>query len=180
MRNRLLGIEGECSKTYFSALSEVLPKGLYSGVRTRRPPRDAFNAMISYGYGVLYSEIEKACIISGLDPYLGFLHTDRYGRPSLVMDLIEEFRQPVVDRAMVTLVARGQVEKDCVKREEGVYLNKKGRKMAIEAMMSRLESKIKYKGRRISMEDIILKQARELVGFLNGDRRSYKPFVYRW
>lgn len=151
VRNELLGIEGEASKTYFSALKQVLPGELYSGSRSKRPPGDIFNAFLSYGYGILYSEVEKTCIISGLDPYLGFLHTDRYGKPSMVLDLIEEFRQPIVDRAMITLAVRNQMGSDCVDVEKGVYLNKNGRKLAIEAMMDRLSTRIKYRGKNLSM-----------------------------
>lgn len=180
IRNELLGIEGETSKKYFSTLKQVLPKELYSGSRSKRPPKDIFNAFLSYGYGILYSEVEKMCIISGLDPYLGFLHTDRYGKPSMVLDLIEEFRQPIVDRAMVTLAVRNQMGKDCVDVEKGVYLNKNGRKLAIEAMMNRLSTKIKYRGKNLSMQDIILKQAREIVKFVNDEIKEYTPFVYKW
>jgi CRISPR-associated protein Cas1 len=179
-RNRLLGIEGECSKTYFQVLSRVLPVGFFSGARSKRPPRDLFNALLGYGYGMLYGEVERACIISGLDPYLGFLHTDRHGRPSLVLDLIEEFRQPIVDRAMVTLCVRGMVDDDCIDREDGVFLNAKGRKLAVEAMMTRLGAKIKHGAKRLSFEEVILKQARELARFVNGDRKRYTPFLYRW
>lgn len=179
-RNQLLGVEGEGSKAYFAALRYVLPGELYHGSRTKRPPGDVFNALLSYGYGILYSEVEKACIISGLDPYLGFVHADRYGRPSLVLDLIEEFRQPIVDRAMVTLVARDQVGEGDVEGEKGTYLNKRGRKKAIEAVMSRLETRIKHRGKKIALEDVILRQSRDMAKFLNGDLRRYRPFIYRW
>lgn len=180
VRNELLGIEGESSKIYFESLGEVLPKNLYSGTRSKRPPEDIFNALLSYGYGILYSEVEKGCIISGLDPYLGFLHTDRYGKPSMVLDLIEEFRQPIVDRAMVTLAVRDQIGESEVDREKGVYLNRNGRRLAIEALMTRLETKIKYRGKNLSLQDIILKQAREVVRFVNGEIKSYRPFIYKW
>ena len=180
IRNSLLGMEGESSKVYFSALAEALPAGVYSGSRTRRPPKDIFNALLSYGYGILYSEVENSCITSGLDPYLGFLHTDRYGKPSMVLDLIEEFRQPIVDRAMVTLVVRNRVGEKEVKRETGVFLNKDGRRKAIEAMMKRLEARVKHKGRKTSLQDVILRQARDIVRFINGELRAYKPFIYRW
>ena len=180
IRTLLLGIEGESSKLYFMALSQVLSGEIYSGSRSKRPPKDVFNALLSYGYGILYSEVEKACIISGLDPYLGFLHTDRYGKPSMVLDLIEEFRQPIVDRAMVTLVVRKMVGEGDVERERGVYLNRRGRKKAIEAMMQRLETRIKYRGRKITLLQVILKQAREVVRFVNSEVRVYRPFVYRW
>ncbi len=180
IRDELLGIEGESSKIYFATLSQILSPEVYSGLRSRRPPGDIFNALLGYGYGILYSEVEKGCIISGLDPYLGFLHTDRYGKPSMVLDLIEEFRQPIVDRAMITLAVRNQISEKDVIRERGVYLNKKGREKAIEAMMTRLETKIKYKGMKISLQDVVLKQARQIVKFFNGELRVYRPFIYRW
>jgi CRISPR-associated protein Cas1 len=178
VRNRLLGFEGEGSKIYFAALKEVLPESVYSGFRSKRPPEDVFNAFLSYGYGILYSEVERACIISGLDPYLGFLHTDRYGKPSLVLDLIEEFRQAVVDRCMVTLAVRNQMSRECV--DEGMYLNERGRRLAAEAVMSRLETKLTYRGRKVTFSDVILKQARELARFVNSEVKTYKPFVHRW
>jgi len=181
VRNILMGIEGESSKIYFSGLQKVLPPQLYSGGRTKRPPQDIFNAFLSYGYGILYSEVERACIISGLDPYLGFLHTDRHGRTSFVLDLIEEFRQVIVDRAIITLGVRGQLSKGDVDRvEKGVFLNGKGRKKAIKAIMQRFETKIKYKGKNLCLQDVILAQARGVAKFLNSRSRKYRYFVHRW
>jgi CRISPR-associated protein Cas1 len=72
-----MGIEGEASRQYFGAMKEVLSPEVYKGQRTRQPPQDLFNALLGYGYGVLFTEIEKACILSGLNPYMGFLHADR-------------------------------------------------------------------------------------------------------
>lgn len=180
VRNVLLGVEGEASKLYFCALSEVLSPGLYTGTRSRRPPRDVFNAYLSYGYGVLYAEVERACIISGLDPYLGFLHTDRYGKPSMALDLIEEFRQAIVDRTMVTLAARRRMGEGDVEKEEGVYLNKEGRAKAIEAVVKRFDTEVRHRGKRVALRDVILRQAREVVRFLNGERRVYSPYIHRW
>ena len=85
-RQKLMGIEGEAAKQYFSALSQVLPEESYLGWRTRQPPQDLFNALLGYGYGVLFTELEKAVILSGLDPYMGFLHADRACKPSMVLD----------------------------------------------------------------------------------------------
>lgn len=180
IRNKLLGIEGECSKIYFQALGDALPGKFYAGTRSKRPPRDVFNALLSYGYGILYSEVEKACIVSGLDPYLGFLHTDRYGKPSMVLDLIEEFRQAVVDRAMVTLAVRGEVSEGDVEVKQGCYLNGNGRRKAAEATMQRLGAEINYRGKKISFADAITGQARGIVRYINGEAGEYKPFIYRW
>lgn len=181
IRCKLLGIEGEAARVYFNSLKEVLPPHYYIGFRTKRPPKDIFNALLGYGYGMLYSEVEKACIISGLDPYLGFLHTDRYGKPSMVLDLIEEFRQPIVDRAMITLLQRKMIDEGDIESEEGyVYLNKFGRDKAIDAIITRLKTKITIGKKKILFEDLILKQAREIVKLLNGMMENYKPFIHRW
>lgn len=180
IRSEILGIEGECSKIYFQALREVLPEKLYLGSRSKRPPKDIFNALLSYGYGILYSEVEKACIVSGLDAYLGYLHTDRYGKPSMVLDLIEEFRQAVVDRAMVTLAVRGEVSERDVEVKQGYYLNESGRRKAAEATMHRLAAEINYKGKKITFADAITGQARNVVRYINGEANEYEPFIYRW
>jgi CRISPR-associated protein Cas1 len=181
IRNKLLGIEGEAGKRYFLALSRTVPSGFEFEGRTKRPPEDRFNSMLNYGYGILYSEVEKACIISGLDPYFGFLHTDRYGKPSMVLDLIEEFRQPIVDRAIITLLARKMMKKSDFEEElEKVYLSKTGREKVVEAIMERLGTQITYNEKKLPMDDIILSQARKIVRYLNGEVASYEPFIYGW
>ena len=80
------------AKKYFGAISSIVPEKYKFEGRSRNPAKDEFNAMLNYGYGVLYSMVEKACIIAGLDPYIGFLHTDNYNKKSLVFDVIELFR----------------------------------------------------------------------------------------
>ncbi|AKB32508.1 CRISPR-associated protein Cas1 [Methanosarcina siciliae HI350] len=178
-RESLFGIEGEASRIYFQALSNVLPEAVYSGTRTKRPPGDLFNAMLSYGYGILYTEVEKACVLSGLNPYMGFLHTDLPGKPSLVLDLIEEFRQPVVDRAVISLISKKLVtEKDLKPVEGGFYLNRSGRRKTLEAVSERLAKTVNYRGFRHSFSILILKQARAVAKFLTGESSGYAPFVY--
>lgn len=87
-----MGFEGSAGRIYFDALNYVMPERFKFDGRSRNPAKDEFNALLNYGYGVLYSLVEKACIIAGLDPYIGFLHTDNYNKKSLVFDLIEMFR----------------------------------------------------------------------------------------
>ncbi|AKB78446.1 CRISPR-associated protein Cas1 [Methanosarcina horonobensis HB-1 = JCM 15518] len=178
-RDSLFGIEGEASRIYFQALSNVLPEAVYSGTRTKRPPGDLFNAMLSYGYGILYTEVEKACILSGLNPYMGFLHTDLPGKPSLVLDLIEEFRQPVVDRSVLSLISKNLVTKNDLKPVEGgFYLNRAGRHKTLEAVSERLAKVINYRDFRHSFSSLVLLQARAVSKFLTGERNGYAPFVY--
>ena len=87
-----MGFEGTAGRSYFQCLSALLPEKYQFKGRFRRPAKDPFNACLNYCYGILYSLVEKGCILSGLDPYVGFLHTDNYNKKSLVFDLIEPFR----------------------------------------------------------------------------------------
>jgi CRISPR/Cas system-associated endonuclease Cas1 len=97
----------------------------------------------------------------------------------MVLDLIEEFRQVTVDRAMITLAARKKMRKGDVEGEEGVHLNKEGRAKAIEALMRRFDTEVRHRGRRTALRDVILRQAREVVRFLNRETMRYTPFIYR-
>lgn len=180
-RNTLMGIEGEASRRYFQALTYLLPESVYHGHRIKQPPGDLFNALLSYGYGILYTEIEKACVLSGLNPYMGFLHTDRSGKPSMVLDLIEEFRQPVVDKSVITLVSKRIVQENNVKPvENGYYLDNFSKHKVVGAIVTRLAKVIPVRNFQHSFSSLIQHQARQVVKFISGETKSYSPFVYRW
>jgi CRISPR-associated protein Cas1 len=101
-RGTVMGLEGSAGRAYFGCLGQLVPETFRFTRRSRQPAEDGFNAMLNYGYGVLYSLVEKACVCAGLDVHLGFLHTDNYAKPSLVFDLIEPFRI-VAERATLLL-----------------------------------------------------------------------------
>lgn len=170
-RQELLGIEGFCSNQYFSCLSTILPFK-----ERQHEAKDPFNAMLNYGYGILYSEVEKSCIIAGLDPYLGFMHTDRYGKPSLVLDFIEQFRQPIVDRAVINLFARKQIEESDFESSGNVFmLSQKGREKIINEVLEIMNRKIKFRNKNLSWQAIITERAREFVRLLL-EGESYEEF----
>ncbi|MFZ5800678.1 MAG: CRISPR-associated endonuclease Cas1 [Candidatus Omnitrophota bacterium] len=91
-RGSLMGLEGSAGRIYFEVLSFIVPERFEFDGRSRQPAKDEFNCLLNYAYGVLYSLVEKGCIIAGLDPYIGFIHTDNYNKKSLVFDLIDMFR----------------------------------------------------------------------------------------
>lgn len=101
VRENILSIEGRSSALYWDAIKEMLGEEVAWKGREGRGARDPINSALNYGYGILYGQVEKSVVLAGLDPYAGFIHTDRAGKPSLVLDLIEEFRQQVVDRAVL-------------------------------------------------------------------------------
>jgi len=154
-RQTMLGIEGMASRTYFEALSSIMPEKFKFKARSRNPATDEFNAMLNYGYGVLYSMVEKACIIAGLDPYIGFLHTDNYNKKSLVFDIIEMFRT-FVDEPVVHLFSKRKVKKEYFgKIQNGLSLNKEGKAVLIEALNETFEKTIKYRGRNIKTKNVV-------------------------
>lgn len=127
-RNQLIGIEGNASNIYFQTISECLPDKYKFKSRSRQPAKDEFNALLNYIYGVLYSNVTRACIIAGLDPYAGFLHTDNYNKKSLVFDIIENFRV-FGDKVVVYMFSRKLVNDSYFdKIQNGFSLNKDGKK----------------------------------------------------
>nr|QBM01234.1 CRISPR-associated endonuclease Cas1 [uncultured archaeon] len=172
-RDSLLGYEGYGASLYFSCLKKIIP------FKERDPKsEDIFNICLNYGYGILYSEVERACILSGLDPYLGFLHMDRYGKPSMVLDLVEQFR-PIIDRAIINLFVRKQIsDNDLEKIGEGILLTKDGRTKIINEVMKTLSNKVKFNGKKRSISQIMLEQAREVVRFILNQSEEFKTFIW--
>ena len=177
LRARLMGLEGEAASIYYSTLALVLPEELGFKGRTRRPPRDVVNAALSLGYSLLNLRVSIALAVCGLEPYAGFLHSDRSGKPSLTLDLAEEFRQPIVDRAVITLAVRRQLTPEDY---DSGLLSEKAKKLLLQALQERLTTETKAGKRKSSYEQEVFRQARRLARFLLGKDREYKPFTYRW
>lgn len=176
----LMGYEGNVARLYFNEFPKVISSDRFkTASRTKRPPRDAFNALLSFGYGMLNNDCASALQGCGLDPYVGFLHQDRPGRMSLASDLIEEFRCPIVDRAAVkALNNRVLTETDFVFEPSGaVQLTEKGRKAFVKLYSEQKDSEIKYPLLQEirSWKHIIALQARLLSRVVRGDVERYTP-----
>jgi len=154
-RASIMGIEGAGGRTYFEALSFLMPERFKFDGRSRNPAKDEFNTLLNYTYGVLYSLVEKACIIAGLDPYVGFIHTDHYNKKSLVFDLIENYRL-WADEVVVNLFAARKVKLEYFdKIPNGLTLNKEGKAVLLTEFNSFLDESIRYRGRNIKRNNII-------------------------
>jgi len=165
-RQEMLGLEGMASRAYFGAISSVMPERYRFSGRSRNPAKDEFNAMLNYGYGVLYSLVEKGCIIAGLDPYVGFLHTDSYNKKSLVFDIIEIFRT-YIDEAVVHLFTRRMIKDEFFEPlEQGVGLSKEGKAALIEAVNGALEVPISYRGRNVKVRNTIQMECHRIANSL--------------
>lgn len=175
-RFEILGMEGRAAQTYWDALKSALPMEYAWQGREGRGARDPINSALNYCYGILYGQIERALVLAGLDPYAGFVHVDRPGKPSLTFDAIEEFRAPIVDRTIFGLANKGvKFEQD----ERG-YLTEGTRKMLAEKFFERMESTETYEKKSFPLRLIAQMQARHVATFLRGEREEYVPFVMGW
>ncbi len=181
----LRGIEGAGTAAYFGALGAFFPEDFAFKGRNRRPPRDPVNALLSFGYALLGNSVEGAIYMVGLDPYLGFLHVVDYGRPSLALDLMEEFRPVLVDALVLDLVNHNRVQRaDFEARDGGVFLQGEGRKRLIEAYQRRLEDRVSYpvggdRVERISYRRCLEYQVRRLARVVLGEETHYRAFLVR-
>jgi CRISPR-associated protein Cas1 len=176
VRSQVLGIEGRAAQEYWTALQRVVPGEYGWPGRVGRGAKDAVNSALNYGYGILYRQVEQAVVLAGLDPYAGFIHVDRPGKPSLVLDLIEEFRVSAVDRVVFGLVGKGvRFQQD----EQGL-LKEDTRHTLAEKVLARLEKPEKYEGKRYPLRVVLQRQARHLATFVRRDRAVYEPFVVKW
>jgi CRISPR-associated protein Cas1 len=165
-RQDMLGLEGKAGRAYFEAVSAIMPEKYRFAGRSRNPAKDEFNALLNYGYGVLYSMVEKGCIIAGLDPYLGFLHSDSYNKKSLVFDLIEMFRI-YVDETVVYLFSRRMVKDEFFEPlEQGTGLSKDGKAALIESLNKNFEETILYRGRNIKTRNTIQLECHRIANSL--------------
>jgi CRISPR-associated protein Cas1 len=155
IRASLMGIEGRAGRTYWETINLLLPdKHRFEG-RSRNPAKDEFNCLLNYAYGVLYSTVERACILAGLDPYVGFVHTDHYRKKSLVFDLIECYRI-WADETVVGLFAARKVKQAQFDRlHNGYKLNKEGKSVLMEQFGAYLDESIRYRNRNIKRRDTV-------------------------
>jgi CRISPR-associated protein Cas1 len=184
--DEIRGVEGEAARTYFEGLNRLVRRDLRDmftmNGRTRRPPRDRMNAVLSFLYSMWMNDCRSACESVGLDPQIGFLHALRPGRAALALDLLEEFR-PVADRLALTLINRSQLAVDSFDEREGgaVLLNDIGRRTVITAFQERKSEEVTHAllSSSISIGLIPLVQARLVARHLRGDTAAYSPFRMR-
>ena len=149
-RGTIMGYEGVAGRVYFETIAKLMPSEYTFEGRSRQPAKDSFNAMLNYGYGILYSLVERANILAGLDPYVGILHTDNYNKRSLVFDMIEPFRI-IAERATVLFFTGRRVKTDFFRPVPGgIELAPPGRAAFIENMNQRLDKAVKYPVQRTS------------------------------
>lgn len=180
IRGTLMGFEGDAASTYWSALTSIIPPKFNFNTRSGRPAPDPVNSMLNYGYGVLMNEVWTAVEISNLDPYAGFLHADRPARPSLVLDIMEEFRQQIVDKTVIKLISKKLVDPTDFERKGDICLLKdESRHALLSNILGKLEKPTTYTASK-TWRDIIHEETNKTATFLEKQTKSYKGFYLRW
>jgi CRISP-associated protein Cas1 len=203
--DQLRGMEGQAAREYFGLLRNMLKPPSEGGSwnferRAYYPPTDPINALLSFTYSLVLRDVTTACELVGLDPYLGFFHAIDYGRPSMALDLMEEFRPIVADSIVLEAVNRPYVsladfeqvdlseqESDRDENEEprasttAVYLNGSGREKIIAMYENRVgdESMFNYQGQQVSYRQIFQLQAQAMARLILGQAQEYAPFTVR-
>lgn len=183
---RLLGLEGEAASVYFSVFDDLIlqqKEDFYFHGRNRRPPLDNVNAMLSFAYSLLAGMCASALETVGLDPYVGFYHTDRPGRASLALDMMEELRSVVADRFVLTLINKKMIDgSDFIKKENGaVIMGEETRKQFLTHWQNKKKELITHPflGEKIEWGLVPYAQALLLSRYIRGDLDTYPPFLWK-
>ena len=160
----LRGWEGNASRNYFAAINLLIPEQFRFEGRSQHPATDIFNALLNYGYGILYGKVEGALIKAGIDPYIGVFHRDDYARPVLAFDFIEKFRV-WVDFVVLSLIRQEVITEDCVSRREdgAVWLEALGKRILIQSINDYMEEPILQDGLSRSRATHIILAAQKLA-----------------
>lgn len=183
-RDALMGVEGAAARAYFAALSHLVPEDLRFAGRSRRPPLDVVNAALSYGYSILLGEVVSALCAAGLDPAIGFLHVAEDNRPSLALDLMEEFRPMVVDQAVISAIRRGELCADHARQDAetgGVLLSKQGRGALVTSYERRMVQMTRsaLPGFAGSLRRHLYRQAERLAAYVHDPGSTWSGLSWR-
>jgi len=174
VRDKLMGYEGIGARLYWEGVAILLEGRIDFPGRTTRGAIDPVNSALNYGYGILYGQVSAAIVNAGLELYAGFLHVDRPGKPALVLDLVEEFRAPIIDRTILAIANQG------IPLETDAHgLTAATRKLVAQRVLERLTTPVPYEGKRWPLRTIIQNQARHLAVAVRGERQ-YRAFASRW
>ena len=182
----LLGIEGNAASRYFSVFDDMIlqsKEAFFFRERSRRPPLDNVNALLSFIYTLLAHDVAAALSSVGLDPFVGFLHKDRPGRRSLALDIMEELRAPLADRFVLTLINTRQVNADDFQQRENgaVLMSDSARKTVLAAWQTRKQTQIEHPFLKEKIEWGLVPHAQSLLlaRYFRGDLDAYPPFLWK-
>ena len=184
--SEMIGFEGQAAKYYFRGLAECIDKKFYFQGRSKRPPRDEFNSMVSLGYSILMNEVYCKIEMKGLNPFFGFIHRDAEKHPTLASDLMEEWRAIIVDATAMSMINGHEIAKDdfiCNEERPGCYLTKNGLKIYLNKLERKFQTEVRYLKNvdyPVSFRRGIFLQMESLAKAIEeGDADIYEPIIIR-
>lgn len=175
----LMGYEGNISRIYFSYFNTLIRQaGFEFKCRSYNPPRDNINSALSYAYALLRHEVEKDIHICGLDPYVGFIHSELSGKSSLALDLMEEFRPFMCDRLVISAINNKSLSQYDFSDDGAIIIGSKNKSSLIKQWEAKKRSKIRFNNKIMTYSEVILEQVRLLVRHIKGID-TYKPYIWR-
>jgi CRISPR-associated protein Cas1 len=183
-RDEVMGIEGAAARQYFTALSEVVPEDMKFDGRSRQPPGDTINAALSYGYAIILAETVSALCAAGLDPAVGMFHAEQDQRPSLALDLMEEFRPLIVDQVVIAAARRAELRPEHGRRDadnHGILLTKAGREILVSGYERRMlqHTKGALPGMSGSLRRHLYRQAQRIAAYVQDPQATWTGLSWR-
>lgn len=183
---QMIGFEGQAAKYYFQGLSKCVEEDFFFSGRSKRPPRDEFNSMLSLGYSILMNEVYCKIEMKGMNPYFGFIHRDAEKHPTLASDMMEEWRAVIVDSTVMSMINGHEISKECFTFDldyPGCYLTKEGLKLFLNKLEKKLQTEVrylKYIDYAVSFRRAILLQMDCLAKAIEeGNADLYEPIIIR-
>ena len=175
VRGKLFSIEGRAAAAYWEIIKALLDDMIVFEGRVGQGAKDLVNSLLNYGYAILYSKIWNAVSQAGLSPFISFLHVPQAGKPTLIFDLIEEFRPQAVDRVVFSLINK-RVEL----KMDGQLLSEETRNRLAAEVLERVDSVEPFRGRELRLYEIMREQSRNVASFLKGELDKYSPYIAKW
>lgn len=177
LSEKLMGYEGMAASSYWAVVKLILPKEAGFDKRTRKGARDIFNCCLNYGYGILYSRVWTEVMRAELNPSISFVHLEQRGKPTLVYDVIEPFRQPIVDRTIISLFTKRQID---FYSATGGELSEDTRRLIVSNLLERLNLPFIHRRTETTLENEIAIDCKQMADFLTSKQTKYKPFLMKW
>jgi len=179
----IIGYEGIVARYYFQGLGKTVPKEFQFNKRSKRPPLNPANSMLSFGYTLLANSIMTAIETNGMDPYIGFIHSATRNNPALVSDMMEEFRAIIIDSIVINLLESGKIKYESFEfhnhnGKEFVLINKDAKRLLIALYEKRLKIKVDYEGKSTPFQRIFYYQVEKMKQSMKNNT-EYKPFSFR-
>ncbi len=175
IQQKLMGLEGAAATSYWKLFRCYIPSSFSFEQREHQHAENIVNIMLNYAYGILYSRILSAVTLFGLNPNISFIHSEQKNKPTLIFDLIEQFRAPVADRTVIAILQKG-IKVNANKN----ILADETKSMLAQKVLYRLNAEFIHKGKVTSYNEILIEQVKDLVAYIKGEKKVFKTFLLKW